>query len=134
MATNDQNTVVVLGRITKDVELKQAGQSTVANFSIANNRVYAVNGVKKEETNFFDCEVWGKLAEILKQYGTKGKQVLVTGKLQQKRWEDSDRKQHYKIIIRVDNLQLLGGKPNTETGNNSQSEEIPEMPIADEVF
>ena len=133
MATNDQNTVVVLGRLTKEIELRQAGQSKVANFSIANNRVYSVNGKKIEETNFFDCEVWGKLAEILVQYGTKGKQILVTGKLQQKRWEDINKKQNYKIIIRVDNLQLLGGKPSGQNGN-SESEEIPEMPVEEGVF
>lgn len=132
MATNDLNTVTVLGRITRDIELKQAGQSKVANFSIASNRVYSVNGEKKEDVNFIDCEVWGKLAEILKDYGSKGKQVLVNGMLQQKRWEDPDHKTHSKLIIRIDKLQLLGNKP-SQNGTTEQ-EEIPEMPIDDTAF
>jgi len=106
---NDLNRVVLLGRLTRDPEFKIIGQSSVVNFSVANNRVYVSNGEKREETNFFDCEAWGKLADVLKQYAKKGKQVAIEGRLKQSTWDTPDGKKASKIRIQVENCQLLGG-------------------------
>jgi single-strand DNA-binding protein len=80
------------------------------NFSIANNRVFIQNGSKKEEVSYFECTAWGKLADIIKQYTGKGKQVLVQGRLKQDTWDTPDGKKASKIKIIVENLQLLGGR------------------------
>ena len=111
MAT-DLNTVVLIGRLTRDPEFKMVGgsNSSLVNFTLANNRVYVSSGEKKEETNYFDCVAWGKLAEIVKDYTSKGKQILVEGRLIQESWDTNDGKKASRIKIRVENLQLLGAK------------------------
>ncbi len=106
---NDINRVFIIGRLTRDPEFKQINSSSLVNFSIANNRVFVVNGSKKEEVSYFDCSAWGKLADIIKQYCKKGKQVAVEGRLQQSVWDAPDGKKNSKIRIIVENLQLLGG-------------------------
>lgn len=114
MAT-DLNTVVLIGRVTRDPEFKRVGEgSSLVNFSIANNRTYMANQVKKEETHFFDCVAWGKLAEIIKEYATKGKQILVEGRLVQETWDTPEGKKASRIRIRVENMQLLGTRPAQE--------------------
>ncbi len=107
MAT-DLNTVFLVGRLTKDPEFKIVNNSSVVNFSIANNRTYMQNGVKKEEVNYFECVAWGKLADIIKQYTSKGKQVAIEGRLRQETWDTSDGKKASKVRIYINNLQLLG--------------------------
>lgn len=89
---NDLNKVLLIGRMTRDPEFKSVNGSSVVNFSIANNRVYVTNGEKKEETHYFDCVAWGRLADILKQYAGKGKQVAIEGRLQQQSWETPEGK------------------------------------------
>jgi single-strand DNA-binding protein len=121
MAT-DLNTVVLIGRFTRDPEYKIVNEgSSLVNFSIANNRTYVVNGEKKDETHFFDCVAWGKLAEIIKQYGSKGKQVLVEGRLVQETWDTPDGKKASKVRIRTENIQLLGSKSLNSSEETSTS-------------
>jgi single-strand DNA-binding protein len=117
MAT-DLNKILILGRLTRDPEIRDVGQSKVANFSIANNKSYIVNGEKKNEVSYFDCEAWSGAAEIIKKYTSKGKMIAVEGRLVQQNWE-AEGKKFSKIKIRVENLQLLGGQ-------SSSSESIQE--------
>lgn len=112
---NDLNNVILIGRLTRDPEFKTVGQASLSNFSIANNRSYMDNGTRKDVVNYFDCIVWGKLAEILKQYGGKGKQIMVEGRLEQNTWDGQDGKKQSKIRIRVENFQLLGGRTNSDS-------------------
>ncbi len=111
MAT-DLNKIHILGRLTKDPELKDLGQSKVANFSIANNRTYVQNGEKKTDVSYFDCEAWSGLADVVKKFAPKGKQVAIEGRLIQQSWE-ADGKKFSKIKIRVENLQLVGSQFST---------------------
>ncbi len=120
MAT-DLNSVVLIGRLTRDPEFKMAGQSSLVNISIANNRTYTVNNEKKEEVSYFDCVIWGKLAEIMRDYGKKGTQVMVQGRLEQDTWDGQDGKKMSRIKVRVDNFQLLGSKPSGGSSSSSQS-------------
>lgn len=86
------------------------------NFGVANNRVYVVNGEKREETHYFDCEAWGKLADIIRQYANKGKQVMIEGRLKYDSWDGQDGKKQSRIRIVVENLQLLGTASNSGSG------------------
>ena len=115
---NDLNKVLLIGRLTRDPEFKSIKGTSVANFSIANNRSYLSNNEKKEETHYFDCEVWGKLAEILRDYAKKGKQIALEGRLNQSTWDTPDGKKASKIRIRVETFQLLGG--NMGSGTNPE--------------
>lgn len=115
---NDLNKVTLIGRLTRDPELKQIGETTVAKFSLAVGSSYKKGNEKIDETSFFDCEVWGKLADVLGQYATKGKQLAIEGKLKQETWDTQDGKKASKVKIRVDNFQLLGGKDNRQATNS----------------
>ncbi|MDZ4727441.1 MAG: single-stranded DNA-binding protein [Leptospira sp.] len=118
---NDLNKVLLIGRLTRDPEFKSVNGSSVVNFSIASNRIYVSNGDKKEETNYFDCVAWGKLADILKQYAGKGKQVAIEGRLQQQSWETPEGKKASKIRIYVESAQLLGGQGGGSPTERSES-------------
>lgn len=111
---NDLNRVILIGRLTRDAEFKMVNNSPVANFSLAVGRTYVTNGEKREESHFFDCVAWGKLAEIIKQYTKKGKQISVEGRLQQDRWEKDGQKQS-KVRIFVESMQLLGSPSSGES-------------------
>lgn len=117
MAT-DLNTVQLIGRMTRDPELKQTSSGTsYCRFSIANNRNYSVNGEKREEVSFFNCVAWGKQAEIITRYCRKGKQVAIEGRLKQNSWDDKDGKKQSTVDVVVDQLQMLGQSDSQDRGN-----------------
>lgn len=107
---NDLNNVSIIGRLTRDAELKYTqGGYPVASFSIAVNRSRKDGEKFVDEASFFECSMFGKSAESLKQYMTKGKQIAVIGELRQERWE-SDGQSRSRVVIVANNVQLLGGK------------------------
>jgi len=107
----DINQVVLIGRLTRDAELKYttSGQA-VCKFSIAVNRARKNGEQWEEEPNFFDIVLWGKRGEALAQYLLKGKPVGVEGELRQDRWQQ-DGQNRSKVEIVANNIQLLGGNP-----------------------
>jgi single-strand DNA-binding protein len=116
----DINQVVLVGRLTRDAELKSiaSGQS-VCKFSIAVNRRRKNGDQWEDEPNYFDVVVWGRQGESLHQYLLKGKMVGVAGELKQDRWQQ-DGQNRSKVEIVADNLQLLGGNPGSgNSGYNS---------------
>jgi single-strand DNA-binding protein len=123
----DLNHVVLIGRLTRDAELKSiaSGQS-VCKFSIAVNRRKKNGDQWEDEPNFFDVVVWGRQGESLHQYLVKGKMVGVDGELKQDRWQQ-DGQNRSKIEIVANNLQLLGGNPGSGGGsyNNSGNNQGP---------
>jgi len=107
----DVNSVVLVGRLTGDAELKYTKEGTaVCKFSLANN-FYA--GKDKEGVGFFDVTVWGKSAEALHPYLVKGKRIAVQGELRQERWEKDGQKQS-RVGITAQSIQLLDSKEATE--------------------
>ncbi|MCL1815068.1 MAG: single-stranded DNA-binding protein [Treponema sp.] len=105
----DVNHVVLIGRLTRDAELKYtAGGQAVCKFSIAVNRRRKTGDQWVEEPNFFDVVLWGRQGEALNQYLVKGKQVGVDGELRQDRWEQ-DGQNRSRVEVVASNLQLLGG-------------------------
>jgi single-strand DNA-binding protein len=105
----DVNHVVLIGRLTRDAELKYTavGQA-VCKFSIAVNRRRKQGDQWVDEPNFFDIVLWGRQGETLNQYLSKGKQVGVDGELRQDRWEQ-DGQNRSRIEVVANNIQLLGG-------------------------
>jgi single-strand DNA-binding protein len=104
----DLNNVVLIGRLTRDAELKYtASGQAVCKFSIAVNRRKKSGDQWVDEANFFDIVVWGRQGESLNQYLVKGKMVGVEGELRQDRWEQ-DGQNRSKVEIVANNLQLLG--------------------------
>ncbi|AEF85319.1 plasmid-derived single-stranded DNA-binding protein (SSB) (Helix-destabilizing protein) [Treponema primitia ZAS-2] len=115
----DLNHVVLIGRLTRDAELKYtANGQAVCKFSIAVNRRRKNGDQWVDEANFFDIVVWGKQGESLNQYLVKGKMVGVDGELRQDRWEQ-DGQNRSKVEIVATNIQLLGGGPGGAAGQGS---------------
>lgn len=111
---SDLNSVVLIGRLTKDVDLRHTNTGTsVATFSIANNKTYTMGGEKKEQVSFFNCVAWGKLGELMAQYCRKGHRVGLEGRLQQRTWEKDGEKRSTVEIV-VENLQFLQPKDGAE--------------------
>ncbi|MCR5400057.1 MAG: single-stranded DNA-binding protein [Treponema sp.] len=112
---NDVNHVILIGRLTRDLGNDDRSFGYVgngqarANISIAVNRSRKEGDEWKDEVSYFDVTIWGKTAENLKPYLTKGKQVCVEGSLRQDRWE-KDGQKFSKVVINANNVQLLGGK------------------------
>lgn len=105
----DSNLVVLVGRLTRDPDVKSVGEHTIAEFSLA-------VGDYKDAVSFIDCKAWNQRATVIEKYAGKGKQVCVVGRLRQERWEKDGQKRS-KIVVNVNELQLLGGKGDTVAGS-----------------
>lgn len=106
----DINRVVLVGRLTKDVELLESKSgSAFAKASIA------VGGKDENATSFFDIVLFGKTAENTAKYAGKGSQICVEGSLNQSRWEQDGQKRS-RVEIMVDRVQFLGVKKSDENG------------------
>ena len=81
---------IITGNLTRDPELRSTPNgASVCSFSVAVNRTYRdASGEQKEDVSFIDCSAWGKLGEMISQYAKKGTGVLVSGRLDQRSWED----------------------------------------------
>ena len=119
----DLNHVVLIGRLTRDAELKYtAGGQAVCKFAIAVNRRRKSGDQWVDEANFFDIVLWGRQGESLNQYLIKGKMVGIDGELRQDRWEQ-DGQNRSKVEVVVTNIQLLGGNTGTGSGQGAGYQE-----------
>ena len=119
------NKVMLMGHLTRDVELRHiSGDTTVANFGLATNRKFKKgDGSQHEEVLFTDCEAWGRNADTLAQYLSKGDPVFIEGRLKLDQWEDQQGNNRSKIKVVVESFQFVGGggggeskpKPQTNT-------------------
>ena len=106
---NDINQVILVGRLTRDAELRYSGGGmAICKFSLAVNRRKKSGDQWVDDVGFFDVVCFGKAAEAVNQYLQKGKQVAIQGELRQDRWEKDGQKRS-KVEIAANNVQLLGG-------------------------
>jgi single-strand DNA-binding protein len=120
---NDLNKAILVGRLTKDPELRYTQSGTaVCSFSIANNRTYVTGGEKKEQVSYFNCVAWAKAGEIIAEYCKKGNRIGIEGRLQQRSWDDQEGKRRYTVEIVVDNFQFLSGQ--RESASESAADPI----------
>ncbi|MBR6166409.1 single-stranded DNA-binding protein [Candidatus Saccharibacteria bacterium] len=114
--------VIIVGNITRDPELRTTPSGTqVCGFSVAVNRNYKDNsGEQKENVSFFDCSAWGKSGEIIAQYAKKGSGILVSGRLEQRSWEDKEGQKRSRVEIVVEDFNFVGGV-NGDGGNGGSS-------------
>ena len=110
------NKLILMGNLTRDIDLKElpSGQ-TVGSFGIAVNRKYKTKeGNSGEEVSFVDCEVWGKTAEIMAQYLSRGRAVLLDGRIKMDQWEDKDGNKRSKLKMVVESFQFIDSKQEDE--------------------
>ena len=102
----------LVGNLTRDPELKKLGNdNAVCNLGMAVNQSAKVNGEWTDKPHFFEVVVWGKQAEIVAKYLSKGSQVAVTGHLEMEQWSDKTTgDKRSKIVVVAEQVVFLGGK------------------------
>jgi single-strand DNA-binding protein len=105
------NKVILVGNLGRDAELRYTpGGAAVATLNMATTEVWNDKaGQKQEKTEWHRVVLWGKSAETLSEYLTKGKQIYVEGRLQTRQWDDKDGNKRYTTEIRGDRIVLLSG-------------------------
>ncbi|EHR93255.1 single-stranded DNA-binding protein [Staphylococcus epidermidis VCU123] len=111
------NLTILTGRITKDLELKQAGQTQVTNFSMAVD-----NPFKKDDTSFFDIVAFGKTAQLLNDYCGKGSKVLIEGNLKQDRFQDKEGNNRSVVRVIANRIEFLDSKGSNQQNSQSQQQ------------
>ena len=115
---------IITGNITRDPELRSTPSgATVCGFSVAVNRTFRdSSGEQKESVSFIDCSAWGKAGEIIAQYSKKGSGILVSGRLDQRSWEDKESGQkRSRVEIVVEDFNFLGGTDSGNRNNNNNN-------------
>lgn len=115
------NKVILMGNLTRDPEVRTtpSGQS-VTNFSLAVNRTWrSQDGTQQESVSYIDCVVWGKPGEIIAQYMQKGRPLLISGRLDQRSWEQDGQKRS-KVEVVVEDFNFVGGAGGDGGGMSSQ--------------
>lgn len=124
--TRSLNKVMIIGRLGRDPEMRYTPSGKpVTTFSVATSRAWNTSdGEKRVETEWFNVVAWGNLAEICKQYLSKGQQVYIEGRLQTHYWEDSEHKKHSSTEVVANEMIMLGDR--REVNSDQESEEIEE--------
>ena len=143
------NKVILIGNLTRDVELKYTPSGTaIAKFGLATNRRYKdkTTNETKQEVMFIDVTVFGRMAEVANQYLGKGKKVLIEGRLVLDQWTDKNGQKRSKHSIAAERVQFMNNKsngdnnqqkdynsrPQTQTQRTKQNNEIPSIDIDEE--
>lgn len=120
------NKVILMGNLTRDPQLRYLpSQMAVVDFGLAvNHKFRTKDGENREEVMFIDCSAFGRQAEVINQYCTKGKPLLIEGRLKLDNWEDKQgggKRSKHTVVI--DNFQLLGGR--SDGGGGGGYEDAP---------
>jgi len=117
------NKVIICGRLGKDPELRRTSSGTaVVSLSVATSEVWnSKSGEKQEHTEWHNVTVWGKRAETCEKYLSKGREVLIEGKLRTEKWRDKEGHDRYTTKILADNVQFVGSRGQSDGSSRSQS-------------
>lgn len=122
---NSLNRVLLMGNLTRDVELRAVGGSgqQVANVGLALNRSFTTaSGEKRDEVTFVDCEAWGKTAEIMQKYLGKGRQVCIEGRLKLDTWDDKTTgKKQSKLKVVIESFYFADSKGGGASGGGGSA-------------
>lgn len=105
------NKVILVGNLTRDVEMKNAGAGAIGKTGLAVTRKYSANGEKREETMFIDLVFWGRSAETAAQYLHKGSKILIEGRLRFEQWQTQNGETRSRHSVSVENMEMLDAKP-----------------------
>jgi len=123
------NKILLIGRIGKDAELKQAGNTSVCNFSLATSETWNdKSGTKQERIEWHQLVVFGRMAESLSKYLTKGKLIFCDGQIRYESYEKDGIKRYATKIV-VQNIKFLGGKSEKQEQKPQQKVDTEETPF-----
>lgn len=139
------NKVILMGNLTRDPETRSTNTGqTVTNFSLAVSRSWkGQDGQTQEATSFINCVAWGKVGEIIAQYVSKGRPLLVSGRLEQRSWDDKDSGQKRSAVeVIVEDFNFVGGRgddtapqassaPRSSAGSSKKSTDVAPEDIDD---
>ena len=114
------NHITIMGRLTRDPELRRTGSGiAVASFTVAVDRDFGGRDGGEKETDFIDCVAWRQTGEFVSKYFTKGRMIVVSGRLQIRSWTDKDGNKRRTAEVVADNCYFGDSKRDGETGNSS---------------
>lgn len=113
MSNLNLNKVVLAGRLTSDVELKQTPSGvSVCSFTLAVNRKFSANG--QQQTDFIQCQAWRQTAEFIARYFKKGSALCISGSIQVRSWTDSNNQKRYSTEVVADEAMFVDGKNDSQ--------------------
>lgn len=116
------NKTILKGRMCADPTIRYTQNNTpVASFTVAVNRDFVKQG-EERQTDFINCVAYGKTAEFVSKYFSKGQEILLTGRLQNRNWEDEQGQKHYVTEIIVENVEFCGSKKEQAEAKEKQEE------------
>ena len=129
---SDINRVVLVGRLTKDPELKATnGGTSYANFSLAVNRSQKKGDKYEDVASFINCVAWGKYpGETIANHCKKGQRIGIEGRLQQRSWKDDNGGNHNITKVNVDGFEFLDAKKDGESSGSRKADDAPPLPSA----
>ncbi len=134
------NKVILMGNLTRDVEMRTtAGGQSVANFSLAVSRSWrGQDGQQQDQTSFINCVAWGKTGEIIEQYVKKGNALLVSGRLDQRSYEDKDGNKRQAVEVVVEDFNFVSGRGDDSGSDysrpsSSSSSKKPQDVVVDDI-
>ena len=122
------NKVILIGNLTRDPEMKYLPSgSAVTNFGIAMNERYTdkQTGEQRENPCFVDVEAWGRQAEVVNEYFSKGRPILIEGALKFDSWEAEDGTKRSRLKVRLIRFEFIGGRQDGEEVGDSYAEARP---------
>ena len=127
------NKVLLMGNLTRDPQLKQTPNNmSVAEIGLACNRKFkGKDGEMREETTFVDCEAWGRTAETMAKYLSKGRPVFVEGRLKLDQWQDKDGNNRSKLRVVIESFQFIDSRG--DQSSTPPQEEATTAPPSDDV-
>ncbi len=112
------NHIVIMGRLTRDPELRRTGSGiAVASFTVAVDRDFGSRDGGEKETDFIDCVAWRQTGEFVSKYFTKGRMIVVSGRLQIRSWTDKEGNKRRTAEIVADNCYFGDSKRDNDSGS-----------------
>ena len=116
------NHIVIMGRLTRDPELRYTqSQTPVASFTVAVDRDFGGRDGGEKQTDFIDCSAWRQTAEFVSKYFRKGSMIVVSGRLQSRKWQDRDGNNRTNWEISADNVYFGESRRRDEDSRDSYS-------------
>jgi single-strand DNA-binding protein len=113
------NKVILMGRLTKEPELRYTNGSNIAtcSFTLAVNRKFQKQG-EERKADFINCQAWEKTAEFISKYFQKGSQIAIVGRIQTRTWDDNEGKKHYVTEVIVEDTYFTESKKSEGTASS----------------
>ena len=117
------NHITIMGRLTRDPELRRTGSGVaVASFTVAVDRDYSGRDGGDKKTDFIDCVAWRQAGEFISKYFSKGRMIVVDGRLEMRDWTDKEGNKHRSTEINVANAYFGDSKRDGDSGSNNYTQ------------